>query len=459
MPGPSQVADHIPVALREPEPEAGQEADAASLTSGGAIKKRLKRGERALALFRSTVFVAEPDHILLQIFHPDRLPPTDKAQQPQQRSGDQIIATYFGVKGATIRAMLQLSTCPPVRALPAESLLTQVEALVYKAAEFQFRRESDKFGSAVTLGSPAESGGGPSSCVELSFPDHTVIQDIFAIARFNPPANLEPELQLVVKLPLADASLFWRAALLLLVVSGSNPSSVGRWLWHHCPTLRCLMQMVVCSQYQFPPPGAATILPEQAWYEGGASGGGASAGAAGGGNFSAGDKQMLLADAELADEEAQAMAILKGDEGGAGGGGGASLKKKKRKRLRMLEEEAMGNRTRSRTKAAEAKAEGQKEGGVPRLIMLDLGMVPRKPPPDVLQQLQTLDRKFGIGARWANKMDAPLHLPHPRFPPSHSPARVAPLVSLCGAGSAGRRSRTSWPQPSPVTTPHACLAS
>ncbi|CAN0206713.1 unnamed protein product, partial [Phaeothamnion confervicola] len=52
---------------------------------------------------------------------------------------------------------------------------------------------------------------------------------------------------------LAHAELFWRGCLLCVVAAASNPTTVGRWLWDSVPTVRCLMQMTVCSQYEFPP--------------------------------------------------------------------------------------------------------------------------------------------------------------------------------------------------------------
>ncbi|CAN0293836.1 unnamed protein product, partial [Ectocarpus sp. 4 AP-2014] len=52
---------------------------------------------------------------------------------------------------------------------------------------------------------------------------------------------------------LAHADLFWRAAVVALVLAATNPASVGRELWETSPTMRCLMQMLVCTDFRFPP--------------------------------------------------------------------------------------------------------------------------------------------------------------------------------------------------------------
>jgi hypothetical protein len=59
-----------------------------------------------------------------------------------------------------------------------------------------------------------------------------------------PDSDLPAAAKLVTRL--AHADLFWRACLCSLVVAATNPATVGRWAWDAAPTLRCLMQMVVC---------------------------------------------------------------------------------------------------------------------------------------------------------------------------------------------------------------------
>lgn len=43
---------------------------------------------------------------------------------------------------------------------------------------------------------------------------------------------------------LAHSDLFWRAAVVALVLAATNPASVGRQLWESSPTMRCLMQVI-----------------------------------------------------------------------------------------------------------------------------------------------------------------------------------------------------------------------
>lgn len=42
---------------------------------------------------------------------------------------------------------------------------------------------------------------------------------------------------------LAHSKLFWRAAVVSLVLAATNPGTVGRQLWETSPTMRCLMQV------------------------------------------------------------------------------------------------------------------------------------------------------------------------------------------------------------------------
>lgn len=44
-------------------------------------------------------------------------------------------------------------------------------------------------------------------------------------------------------LRLAHAKLFWRSAVVALVLAATNPGTIGRHLWETSPTMRCLMQV------------------------------------------------------------------------------------------------------------------------------------------------------------------------------------------------------------------------
>lgn len=79
---------------------------------------------------------------------------------------------------------------------------------------------------------------------------------VVSVTSMEPPARPVPLPPAPPPVKLAHSDLFWRACIISLVLAATNPSTVGRWAWDTVPTLRCLMQMVVCSQYEFPPPGA-----------------------------------------------------------------------------------------------------------------------------------------------------------------------------------------------------------
>lgn len=354
-----QVAEQLPSCLGPPPPE-DSEDDPPPLT-------RAETGDKALTLFRTIILY---------------LPTVDKALQ---RTAEGLANTYVGVKDQAVRALARLALGPKPF-VPPETILSLLEDLMTRAGDVLGKREKDPHAASLIFNNlPAAS-----LCVELSFPDDRLIPDFFALSAFHWPSSaLEAKLQL--KKPLAHAALFWRIALLLVLVSSCNPSTVGRWLWHNCPTLRCLMQMVVCSQYQFPPPGASTLVSEQS-VEG--------VGAVMVGGFTAGERRMLEDDADLTEEETRIMSIVSGEEGAGGG----SFKKKSRKRSRQHfqtwgedGESSAPRTTRSRTRAAENASENR--GKQTRLIFLDLAMPPRSPPPDVLQQLRELDEKLNMGAR------------------------------------------------------------
>ena len=305
--------------------------------------------------------------------------PPDK----NDKSPETFLARYVGVKDSTCRSLVGLTrliACRPAGGTVA--VLEQLEDLVRRAGRIVARREQDHLvAKAVWDGLEG---------VELRFADPDaagVVQDVFALARYEPSGELLARRGLTPdKMPaLAHADLFWRVALLLLLVSGSNPATVGRWLWHNCPTLRCLMQMVVCNQYHFPPPGAVLAVAGA----GGTSSGGrrpdkksraslssstAPANAAGG--LRPEEEQILAADVELAEEEAVLNTLLKGDRSRAS----------KKRKLSLGDGDAT---------AASAK----RALTVLSLMFLDLGMPPRRPPPEVLHQLKALDEEFGMGAR------------------------------------------------------------
>ncbi|KAK2152727.1 hypothetical protein LSH36_320g00001 [Paralvinella palmiformis] len=57
---------------------------------------------------------------------------------------------------------------------------------------------------------------------------------------------------------LAITNLYWKAWTVMLVISAFNPSKIGFAAWENYPMLKCLMEMVMTSNFRFPPPTMAT---------------------------------------------------------------------------------------------------------------------------------------------------------------------------------------------------------
>ncbi|XP_052774424.1 integrator complex subunit 1-like [Mya arenaria] len=56
---------------------------------------------------------------------------------------------------------------------------------------------------------------------------------------------------------LAISNLYWKAWIILLVISAFNPATFGLSAWENYPTLKCLIEMVMTNNYKFPPPTTA----------------------------------------------------------------------------------------------------------------------------------------------------------------------------------------------------------
>ncbi|KAL4240200.1 Integrator complex subunit 1 [Mactra antiquata] len=56
---------------------------------------------------------------------------------------------------------------------------------------------------------------------------------------------------------LAISNLYWKAWQILLVIGAFNPSTFGLAAWENYPTLKCMIEMVMTSNYKFPPPTTA----------------------------------------------------------------------------------------------------------------------------------------------------------------------------------------------------------
>ncbi|KAK3607441.1 hypothetical protein CHS0354_035142 [Potamilus streckersoni] len=57
---------------------------------------------------------------------------------------------------------------------------------------------------------------------------------------------------------LAISALYWKAWIMLLILTAFNPSTFGFAAWENYPTLKCLMEMVMTNNNRFPPPTTAT---------------------------------------------------------------------------------------------------------------------------------------------------------------------------------------------------------
>ena len=306
-----------------------------------------------------------------------------------EKSPEAFLARYVGVKDATVRDLVRLSTTSSAQEPPWEAgqVLEQVEDLVRRAARMLARREQDKVVEKAVWDQGLDG-------VELRFGDVAAVEDLFFLARYDPPKEVVASLDRNPLRPLpllAQGDAFWRVALLVVIISGSNPATVGRWAWQKCPTLRSLMQMVVCSQFQFPPPGAQGLA----------------------------DK-MVEADGDMGDEEAALTSLLRGEERRARGSLMSSLKKRKLKVMaagpRRASSQAGGGpgaeiggegnnkanmRLRSQmVRASDEERRGEKKSVVPDLIFLNLCMQARRPPNHVLEELKALDKELGMGARY-----------------------------------------------------------
>ncbi|XP_071797108.1 integrator complex subunit 1-like isoform X1 [Asterias amurensis] len=56
---------------------------------------------------------------------------------------------------------------------------------------------------------------------------------------------------------LAISNLYWKAWILLVVITAFNPTNIGLTAWEQYPMLRCFMEMVMTNNFKYPPPTAA----------------------------------------------------------------------------------------------------------------------------------------------------------------------------------------------------------
>ncbi len=57
----------------------------------------------------------------------------------------------------------------------------------------------------------------------------------------------------------AIRKLYWKCCIICTVLAAGNPRTIGNYMWNNDPTLRCLMQMLVCNQFEPSPLSAVTV--------------------------------------------------------------------------------------------------------------------------------------------------------------------------------------------------------
>ncbi|CAL4082032.1 unnamed protein product, partial [Meganyctiphanes norvegica] len=90
----------------------------------------------------------------------------------------------------------------------------------------------------------------------LKVEDIKVVELIFHLCQYTPPENspLPPGYRAPKT---AIANLYWKAWMLLLIITAHNPTVFGLLAWESYPTLRTLMEMCITNSFVFPPPTLA----------------------------------------------------------------------------------------------------------------------------------------------------------------------------------------------------------
>ncbi|KAG5319212.1 INT1 protein, partial [Pseudoatta argentina] len=86
-----------------------------------------------------------------------------------------------------------------------------------------------------------------------------IIELIFNLSIYQPPGTINIPAGYVPP-TLAIANLYWKGWIMLLILAAHNPSTIGALGWRRYPTLRTLMEMCITNHFSYPPPTMA--LPE-----------------------------------------------------------------------------------------------------------------------------------------------------------------------------------------------------
>ncbi|XP_071443700.1 integrator complex subunit 1 [Hetaerina americana] len=100
-----------------------------------------------------------------------------------------------------------------------------------------------------------------SPCTNLPHPPYTmlyadkleIIDLIFSLSAYHHPENINlPSGYCPPKL--AISNLYWKAWVMLLIISAHNPTTFGSIAWEKYPTLRTFMEMCITNHFTYPPP-------------------------------------------------------------------------------------------------------------------------------------------------------------------------------------------------------------
>ncbi|KAJ4450136.1 hypothetical protein ANN_01543, partial [Periplaneta americana] len=83
-----------------------------------------------------------------------------------------------------------------------------------------------------------------------------IIDLIFNLSAYHHPDNINLPAGYCPPL-LAIANLYWKAWIMLLILSAHNPTTFGSVAWEKYPTLRTLMEMCITNHFTYPPPTMA----------------------------------------------------------------------------------------------------------------------------------------------------------------------------------------------------------
>ncbi|KAK3090472.1 hypothetical protein FSP39_012133, partial [Pinctada imbricata] len=93
--------------------------------------------------------------------------------------------------------------------------------------------------------------------VVLRFERLELVDALFNLCTYRHPTDIS--LPKGYKPPsLAISNLYWKSWVILLILTAFNPRTFGLAGWENYPTLRCMMEMTMTGNYNFPPPTMAT---------------------------------------------------------------------------------------------------------------------------------------------------------------------------------------------------------